>query len=66
MESNYIKPYSVKLVFAWYDIWIGVFIDKNKKLIYFFPIPMIGLRFKYGYLEYKSAIERAKTLTDEK
>lgn len=49
----YIKPYSIKLIFAWYDLWIGVFIDKSKKLIYVFPIPMLGLRFKYGYLKYE-------------
>jgi hypothetical protein len=50
--KSYIKPFSVKLIFAWYDIWVGVFIDRSKKLIYFFPIPMLGFVFKYGYLRY--------------
>jgi hypothetical protein len=50
--KDYIKPFSAKLLFKWYDIWIGFFIDTDKKLIYFFPIPMLGLRFKYGYLKY--------------
>jgi len=56
--KDYIRPYSVKFLFAWYDIWIGVFIDKNKKLIYFFPVPMLGLRFKYGYMKYEPHEQR--------
>lgn len=33
----------VKLLFAWYDIWIGLFIDKPKRKLYIFPIPMFGI-----------------------
>jgi len=32
----------VKLIFAWYDFWIGIFYDRSKKWIYVFLIPMIG------------------------
>ncbi len=31
----------IRLVFAWYDIWIGLFIDKPKRAIYIFPVPML-------------------------
>lgn len=34
---------NIKPIFAWYDIWIGVFIDKPKKRIYIFPVPMLGI-----------------------
>jgi len=34
----------IKLMFAWYDFWIGIFYDTNKKILYFFPIPMFGLK----------------------
>lgn len=51
--KEYIRPFSVKIIFAWYDIWIGVFVDRKQKLIYFFPVPMIGVRFKYGYVIFK-------------
>lgn len=37
----------VKVIFAWYDIWIGIFIDKTKKKVYIFPIPMIGIVVNY-------------------
>lgn len=45
LYCNCRKPYgriTVKLVFAWYDLWIGVFVDKPKKRIYVFPIPCVG------------------------
>jgi len=38
----------MKIKFAWYDMWIGVFIDTKKKIVYICPIPcvLIQLRFK--------------------
>lgn len=36
----------VKLIFAWYDFWVGLFWDKKKKILYFFPIPMLGIVFR--------------------
>lgn len=35
--------HTVRPIFAWYDIWIGIFIDRPKHRIYIFPIPMIGI-----------------------
>lgn len=49
----------VKLIFAWYDFWIGLFIDQKKKTVYFFPVPMIGLKFhkhEYEYCENKNSM----------
>lgn len=34
----------IKFIFAWYDIWIGVFIDRQKWCVYIFPIPCFGIR----------------------
>lgn len=32
----------IKPIFRWFDLWIGVFIDTKKRIIYFFPVPMLG------------------------
>ena len=37
----------VKLIFAWYDFWIGLFYDQKKKRLYVFPIPMIGIIIQF-------------------
>jgi|GEM_PF-1122592 len=38
----------IKFIFAWYDLWIGAFWDKQKYKLYLLPLPMIGvvLQFK--------------------
>lgn len=38
----------IKLIFAWYDLWIGIFWDKNKKHLYIFPIPIVGIKIFFG------------------
>ncbi len=37
----------IKLIFAWYDFWIGFFFDRERKKLYFFPIPMFGISFEF-------------------
>jgi len=37
----------VSFLFAWYDLWVGFFWDAKKKWLYFFPIPMVGIIFKF-------------------
>ncbi len=61
----------VSLIFAWYDLWIGFFWDKKKRCLYFFPIPILGIIFKFNKpmkqeLKTKMAMDRAKAVFEQK
>jgi len=34
----------LKLIFRWYDFWIGFFWERKRKRLYFFPVPTLGLQ----------------------
>jgi hypothetical protein len=36
----------VRLMFAWYDMWIGAFWDRKSRSLYLFPLPMIGMKIQ--------------------
>lgn len=37
----------VRPVFAWFDLRIGLYIDRSAPAIYFFPVPMLGVRIDW-------------------
>lgn len=37
---------SVSISFKWYDIWIGIYIDRANKAIYICPIPCIVIKVR--------------------
>ena len=41
----------IRFIFAWYDFWVGLFFDKKKCWLYFFPIPMLGIVFQFKNYE---------------
>lgn len=46
----------IKFIFAWYDFWIGLFYDQKKRALYFFPIPMLGIKFIFPDRKCKDCI----------
>lgn len=38
----------MKVEWKWFDLWIGIFIDTNKKKIYICPFPTLVFIFDYG------------------
>lgn len=43
MKTTLLGKVSVKLLVAWYDIWVGMFVDTAKRRIYIFPVPCVGV-----------------------
>ena len=37
---------ALSFIFKWYDGWIGIFYDREKRWIYIFPIPFFGIIIK--------------------
>lgn len=34
---------TVRPIFAWYDLWVGIFWDRKSRKLYILPVPCIGL-----------------------
>ena len=37
----------VRPIFRWFDMWVGIFIDAKTPAVYFFPVPMVGLKIDW-------------------
>jgi hypothetical protein len=34
----------VKVFFAWFDLWIGVYIDRPRRIVYVCPLPTLVIK----------------------
>ncbi len=39
----------IKVIFAWYDLWIGFFYDRKNRWLYVLLIPTIVIVLKFKY-----------------
>lgn len=40
--------FRIKPFFAWYDFWVGVFVDRKERIIYVCPLPMLVFKIYWG------------------
>lgn len=38
----------IRLLFAWYDLWVGAFWDRKSRKLYILPLPCIGIVIDFG------------------
>lgn len=48
LEQERAPRLRARFLFAWYDLWVGVFIDRKTPSIYVFPIPCVGFQIFIG------------------
>jgi hypothetical protein len=39
---------SVKPIFAWYDIWVGLYWDRKGRKLYVLPVPCLGFVIEFS------------------
>jgi hypothetical protein len=39
---------NIQVFFAWYDAWVGIYIDRKKRRVYVLPLPCCGICFGWG------------------
>ena len=39
----------IRPVFAWYDLWVGAFLDMDRHRLYILPLPCIGIMIDFSY-----------------
>lgn len=47
---------TIRPLFAWYDLWVGVYWDRAKRRLYILPLPCIGV-----VVEFKPRGDRSST-----
>lgn len=45
----------LKVFFAWYDFWVGLFYDRKRRILYINPLPCIVFSFASDQNEWDGA-----------
>jgi len=47
-EALFSKSITISFTFlvCWFDIWVGAYYDREKKVWYIFPVPFLGFKLK--------------------
>jgi len=43
-----VRDRRVRVKFAWYDLWVGAYIDRAKRVLYICPLPTLLVEVRYG------------------
>lgn len=38
---------TARLIFAWYDVWVGAYWDRRNRRLYILPIPCVGIVIEF-------------------
>lgn len=49
-SSGRIDLLTVEGFFRWYDLWIGAYLDRERKTLYVCPVPMFGVKIVLHWL----------------
>jgi hypothetical protein len=42
---------TIRPIFAWYDLWVGIYVDRPRRRIYILPLPCVGAVVEWGSYE---------------
>jgi hypothetical protein len=45
------KPARVAFAFAWYDFWVGLYYDRERRILFVCPLPMCLITIRLGETE---------------
>ncbi len=37
----------IRLIFAWYDLWVGIYWDRHGRRLYVLPLPCLGFFLEF-------------------
>lgn len=62
MSRNVLKR-RITIFFAWYDMWVGAYWDRNKRILYVCPLPMLVVAINIGRSA-RSLLKKLKPIDD--